>query len=151
MTRVPFRYAWSRWVQVGFWSFTFVLLLGAMFASFDGALWLQISQRAACSVGCVALLWLMVRLARMGAFTSDDGVEFRNVLHTERASWDEIDRFEPPPPYGTIRKSGLRAQLVDGRTLSASGIARGPLEGPGSAQAATDYLNELLSRHRGNR
>jgi Bacterial PH domain len=135
-------------VQVAFYGFILSLLFGALFAKVEGGLFLLILQRVACSLGCLALLWVIARLARMGIFTSDDGVVFRNVFRTEHAPWSAIAVFEPPMPYGTWRKAGLHARLTDGTTISATAVARGLIEGPGSAQDVTDYLNSLLTHHR---
>lgn len=121
-----------------------------MFASFDGGLALQVGARVIEAAVCVGLGWVIVRLARLGVFTDEQGVAFRNVFRTDTARWDEIACFEPPAEYGKALGAGLIARLDDGRTLSATGISRGPLEGPMAAQTVTDYLNEMLRQQRGN-
>jgi Bacterial PH domain len=147
-TRVPFRYGWSRWVYVAFYGFVASLLFGALFATVEGSVALLVVQRVACSLGCAGLLVVVVRSARLGIFTSVDGVLFRNVFRTEHASWAEIVTFEPPPAYGTWRKAGLRARLVDDRVIASTAVQRGLVEGPTSSQAVTDYLNSMLDAHR---
>jgi len=148
--RVPFRYSWSRWVLVAFWGFIWSLLAGAMFASFEGGAVLQVGARVLEGSCLVALGWIIVRLTRMGVFVDQEYVQFRNVLRTTTARWSDIERFEPPAGYGQVRKAGLIARLEGGRTISATAVGRGPIEGPGAAEAVTDHLNRLLATH-GNR
>lgn len=146
--RVPFGFAWARWAQVGFWGFIWALIFGALFASFEGPPGFQVAARIGEAVVLGALGWIIVRLARIGIFIDDQQIEFRNVFRTERARWSDVAAFEPPASYGALTKAGLIARLKDGASLSATGVVRGPLEGPSAAQATTDHLNSLLERHR---
>lgn len=147
-SRVPYRHAWARWVQVAFYGFISSLLFGALFATVEGGVALLVVQRVACSLGFAALLVVTFRLATMAIVTSADGVLFRNVFRNEYASWSEIVVFESPAPYGTWRKAGLRARLMDGSVMTASAVALGALEGAEGAQQVTDHLNALLDAHR---
>ena len=69
------------------------------------------------------------------------------MLRTYNVRWSEIDRIDPPPPYGTLRKAGLRINLLDGRVVSSSLYAAGPLNRSGFADDVVASLRAEHARH----
>jgi len=143
MTRVPFRWAWSRFVMAGFYGFVFLLVFGALFAQVEGGTELLVLQRLSCTVGSLLLAAIVVRCVRLGVFVNSEAVEVRNVLTTQRALWGDIVSIAPPAEYGTVRKAGLLITTADGREISATAMGRGIFEGPAGADEVVGYLQGL--------
>lgn len=70
------------------------------------------------------LVGLGVRCWRRAIIARPDQLVVRNYFYTVRINWQDITHFEPPPPFeppfGWVRKAGLRIHLTDGRVIPAS-------------------------------
>ena len=66
---------------------------------------------------------LTVRAARAGIVARPRQLVVRNTWWTHKAGWSQIASFEMPPPYGSLRKTGIRIYLHDGRIISAKAYA----------------------------
>jgi hypothetical protein len=71
---------------------------------------------------------LIVRIARMGVFADHGRLVVRNFFVSYKIAWSQIAKFEMPPPYGNLRKTGLRIYLQDGRIISATLYSRGGID-----------------------
>jgi hypothetical protein len=125
------------WICVcvsGFFLFCLVSAIAGEASTFGTVVW---------SVLAAGALVLMIRIVRMGIFLSAERVTFRNYFCTYQFAWDEVDRFEAPPPYGLRRKDGVRARLRDGRLVTSTLYASGPMDRPGFADSVVQLLNDL--------
>jgi len=60
----------------------------------------------------------------------------------------DIVRFEPPPPNGTLRRTGIRIVLTDGRVLSATAFTKGRGDSDSVGVAECAELNAWLATQR---
>jgi hypothetical protein len=51
-------------------------------------------------IGVVPCLWLAYRTARIGVFTSPQGVRIRNIMASRRLDWADIERFDWGDSHG---------------------------------------------------
>lgn len=73
----------------------------------------------------VALVWLVVRAARISIVADDSRVIVANRIRTHVLRWEEIDRIEPTRRivvYGT-RVPGIRFQTTSGRRIVAQAVS----------------------------
>jgi hypothetical protein len=68
----------------------------------------------------------------------------RRLAWTNRVPASEVVRFEPPPPYGTYRRTGLRIVLRDSRVLSATAFTKGRLDAASVGVAECAERNSWL-------
>jgi hypothetical protein len=94
--------------------------------------WEKFASGAAMCVFAV----LGIRIARLGIFAGPDELVVRDYFRSYRIAWREISAFEMPPQSGTLRKTGPRIRLLDGRLISATLYAD-------SGSAAGTVLREL--------
>lgn len=96
-----------------------------------------------------AAAWVTYALFRSGILIEPGLLTNRRMLWTNHVPARDIVRFEPPPPNGALRRTGLRIVLVDGRILSATAFTkgRGDSESVGVAECAE--LNAWLETQRG--
>ncbi len=125
-------------------SFAFPVLLiffgGVIVPSTNGL------EKVANSLVALAIVVLMVRVARLGLFAEPSQLMVRDIFRTYKISWSEIAGFEVPPPHGTWRKTGIRIRLLDGRVISATLYTRGSLERTSlAARRVIDELARLLA------
>jgi hypothetical protein len=99
-----------------------VFLSGLAAGNADGLQWVL------AGVGLSAGVILIVRIARMGVFAEHQWLVVRNLFVSYKIAWSQIARFEMPPPYGTLRKTGLRICLQDDRLISARLYSRGGID-----------------------
>lgn len=59
------------------------------------------------------------RILHMAIVLSPGLVTIRGLWSTRSVRAADVLRFEPPPPYGTLLRAGLRVVLLDGRVLTA--------------------------------
>jgi hypothetical protein len=92
-------------------------------------------------------LFLVLRCARAGVHTRDDGVSIVNPRRTINLQWSDIQRFVVGPK-GFFPRIAI-AELRDSRKIGIFGI-QGPnpatRPGDGSAESLVDSLNERLDR-----
>jgi hypothetical protein len=123
-----------------------VLFIG-VFNSQDDPLGWRITEPVASFV----LVCLGVRCWRLAIVAGPDHLVVRNYFRTVRISWQNIAGFEPPPPYATLGKSGLKIRLTDGRVIAATAGGRTQYD-TGRVQAALmRELEELRRRRTGDR
>jgi hypothetical protein len=79
--------------------------------------------RLASGTAAAAACFLMIRAARAGIVAKPGHLVVRNTWWTHKVDWSHIARFEMPPPYGSVRKTGIRIYLRDGRVISAKAFA----------------------------
>jgi hypothetical protein len=103
-------------------------------------------EKVASGAVVLACVLFGVRVARLGMFAGPEQLVVRDYFRTYRIRWTEIASFEPPPPYETLRKAGLRIRLVDGHVISATLYARNGLDtGSRATLDAVQKLNRLLA------
>ncbi len=147
MTRVPFKWAWSRYIIAIFPGFVASMLFGALFATVEGGTVLLVAQRVSCAVGGVVSATIALRFSRFGVLVSDETLEIRNVFSTRRLRWSDVVSFTPPAEYGTLRKAGMRVNLRTGESVSVTAISRGMLEGDSGTRDFVERMNLLLQQH----
>lgn len=83
------------------------------------------AMRVALAAWGLSFVWLGVAYLRQRLIADSIGVRVRNPLSSFSMRWDEIDRFEPPPPLfsrqGLGRRYGLAVVTTDGRRLRTLG------------------------------
>ena len=103
------------------------------------------SGARALGVGLFALgLLVAYRLVRMALIVTPGRVTVRGLRGNRSVPAGDVARFEPPPPYGAFRQSGLRVILTSGRTLTAVVYQVGQLDGPSVGVAECAELNRWL-------
>lgn len=135
---VAFRRSGTRWLQVAVIGIPALIFLSGIGVSSTHG-WEKIAN----AVGLLACVALGVRIARVGIFAGPDKLLVRNYFTTYRVGWRDISAFGMPPAYGTLRKTGLRIHLADGRLVSASAYTLGPLDSRRAARTAVTALEEL--------
>ena len=98
----------------------------------------------------LVLVVLAIRIANLGIFAGPDQLVVRDYFRTYRIRWEKISGFEKPPPYGTLRKSGLRIHLSDGRVISATLYEESGTHSRRAANAALEKLEQLRQQHMGD-
>ena len=98
----------------------------------------------------LVLVVLAIRIANLGIFAGPDQLVVRDYFRTYRIRWEEISSFERPPPYGTLRKSGLRIHLSDGRVISATLYEQTRMDSGQAASVALEKLEQLRRQHIGD-
>lgn len=95
--------------------------------------------------GCISTL-VFGRLAIAGIFTTQEGIQVKNIFAGFSLAWSDIDRFAIGRwsllPYVCL------IYLGDGRVLHASGIEENTNFANGSAEEIVRELNEELVRRR---
>jgi hypothetical protein len=81
---------------------------------------------------------------RCGILVEPGWVTNRRILWARRVTAGDIAGFEPPPPYGTLRRTGIRIALRDGRVLSATAFARWKLDDDSMGVPECAELNAWL-------
>jgi hypothetical protein len=81
---------------------------------------------------------------RSGILVEPGRMTNRRMLTTNRVSSRDIARFEPPPAYGAIRRTGIRIVLFDGRVLSATAFTKGKMDNDSVGVAECAELNAWL-------
>jgi len=148
-----FRRSGSRWFMVAcIGGFCLVAISQVPPTAYEDGAWspdagLTIAFRIGFAVAAVALLYLMIRIARMGIFADRDGLTIRNIVNTRRAAWSEIAGFERPARYGALRRTGLRVVLRSEPPIFASIYNAGPFNNPGFADATIARLEALRVRY----
>jgi hypothetical protein len=74
----------------------------------------------------------------------------RNILRTYRIAWTDIQRIDPPPPYGRFRNAGIVIDLNDGRRMYANLYSRGPISRNTFGDDVVGQLRELQTRYAGD-
>ena len=98
----------------------------------------------------LACVLLGVRIVRLGIYAGPDQLVVRDYFRTYRVDWTAIAGFEPPPPYGALRKAGLRIRLADGRLISATLYAPNGLDtGHRATLDVIGQLSRLLEQRTG--
>lgn len=59
-----------------------------------------LGSRVASACLAIVCLFLMVKIARMGVFTDEDGLTVRGLWRTHRVGWGSIAAFERPRATG---------------------------------------------------
>jgi len=98
----------------------------------------------------LVLVVLAIRIANLGIFAGPDQLVVRDYFRTYRIRWEQISGFEKPPPYGTLRKAGLRIHLSDGRVISATLYGRSGADSGHAASVAVEKLEQLRQQHIGD-
>lgn len=86
---------------------------------------------------------------RSGVLVEPGWVTNRRMLWTNRVPANDIARFEPPPAYGTVRRTGIRIVLHDGSIISAAAFAKGKVDNDSLGVAECAELNTWLETQRG--
>ena len=81
---------------------------------------------------------------RCGILVEPGWMTNRRLLWADRVAAGEIAGFEPPPPYGALRRTGIRIALRDGRVLSATAFSRWKLDDESMGLAECAELNAWL-------
>jgi hypothetical protein len=109
------------------------------------------SGARAIGVGLFALgLTIAYRLVRMAVVVSPGLVTVRGLWGNRSVPAGDVIRFDPPPPYGAFRQSGVRVRLTNGRTLTAVVYQVGQLDGPSVGVAECAELNCWLHSQKGS-
>lgn len=95
----------------------------------------------------VVFLFIMVKIARMGMVSDEDGLTVRNLWRTHRVAWAAIEAFHRPARYGAFRNTGIKIVLTDGSTVYAGLYSAGPLNRPGFADETIAQLEQLRARY----
>jgi hypothetical protein len=129
-----------------------VAVSGACFLAV-GALALSANSRGrpVYVVGAVLLLWLTMRMIRLGVHVSDGGVNVVNYVRSTRIAWADVAGFDVRP-YSYWRFVGHVVRRSDGRAIpilamAGTGVLRGETEkGRERVQKPVDELNRLLAQ-----
>jgi hypothetical protein len=133
-----------RWWLSGFaWFFGALALIGP--ASEFGVYRSWILGVPFVAIVLTVVAWTTYGVLRTGILIEPGLVTNRRMLRTSRVPAGDIVRFEPPPPYGTIRRTGIRIVLVNGKVLSATAFAKGQLDKDSVGTVECAELNAWLS------
>ncbi len=89
------------------------------------------------------------RILHMAIVVNPGLVTIRGLWSTRSVRAADVLRFEPPPPYGTLLRAGLRVVLLDGRVLTAAVFGHGRLDDESVGQAECAELNRWLESGEG--
>ncbi len=89
------------------------------------------------------------RILHMAIVLSPGLVTIRGLWSTRSVRAADVLRFEPPPPYGTLLRAGLRVVLLDGRVLTAAVFGHGRLDDESVGHAECAELNRWLESGEG--
>lgn len=140
---VAFRRSPMRWLIVVLFSATpgLIFLSGLGVSSTHG--WEKFANGAA----LLAFVAFGIRIAKLGIFAGPEQIVVVNYFRTYRIGWAEVVGFEAPPTYGTLRHSGLRIHLTDGRLVSATLYQRGAWDVGTAAGSVVRELERLRQQH----
>jgi hypothetical protein len=139
--RLVFRRRWPRWAFTACVSVFLLIALSALTADLENPdKPAGLGQQIAVTPLALLALWITVGVARQGIWTDNHGVKIRNVFRKYRLRWDEIERIEPPRPYGAPRNAGIGFRLHDGRRINAALYSAGPINRPTFADDVVDAL-----------
>lgn len=124
----------------------FVCLSGVFVTATDTAP--SPDQRVVCVVGLAFFAWLAGRVWRLAVLADEEGIVVRNVVRTRGFRWEEIKDFRSPATWGTMRHLGLKIDLCNGETVTASAFTHGALDGPDFADRTVEALRNRLLRRR---
>ena len=137
----------KRWLVPAFaWFCGAITLMGpaAEFGIYDT--W-QIGVTCAAAVLAVDI-YVTYRASRWGVLVEPGWMTNRRMLWTNRVPAHDITRFEPPPSYGAIARSGLLVVLHDGRVLSATAFTMWRIDDDSAGSAECAELNAWLDTQR---
>ena len=89
------------------------------------------------------------RILHMAIVVNPGLVTIRALWSTRSVRAADVLRFEPPPPYGTLLRAGLRVVLLDGRVLTAAVFSHGRLDDESVGHAECAELNRWLESGEG--
>ena len=92
---------------------------------------------------------VVYRILHMAIVLSPGLVTVRGLWSTRSVRAADVLRFEPPPPYGTLLRAGLRVVLLDGRVLTAAVFGHGRLDDESVGHAECAELNRWLESGEG--
>jgi hypothetical protein len=108
-------------------------------------------------LGCIPWLVLAYRMLRIGVFVSNDGVVVRNVLHSRRVRWSDVERFDWGTGWSLSQNGGVWSFPVGCVYLRSGGFVRALALNPpfeldrghsGAVPLALAGLNDELARAR---
>ncbi|MDP9428153.1 MAG: hypothetical protein M3Q47_04420 [Actinomycetota bacterium] len=105
----------------------------------------MVSALAVLSVAGLAVY----RILHMAIAVTPGRVTVRGFWTTRSVRAADVLRFEPPPPYGTLLRAGLRVVLIDGRVLTACVFGLGQLDDESIGHAECAQLNRWLESGHG--
>jgi hypothetical protein len=88
--------------------------------------------------------YVTYRAIRCGILVQPGWMTNRRMLWTNRVPAQDIARFEPPPSYGALGRTGIRVVLHDGRVLSATAFSKGKIDDDSVGVAECAELNAWL-------
>lgn len=146
--RVTFRRPW-RWAVAGLLGAAALLALCFVIADVGPG---RLASGAAAAAACI----LMVRAARAGIVAEPGQLVVRNTWWSHKVGWPQIARFEMPPSYGSLRKTGIQIYLRDGRVIPARAFAYMGIDQyvdvtTRPAQRAVEELSRLHAERQGRR
>jgi hypothetical protein len=117
----------------------------------DLAVSMPLGYKTASGATALVFAYLAIRAARAAIVAEADHLVVRDIHRTYQIGWQEIARFETPPPYGTWRKAGLRIHLIDGQMISVIAYAQGLLDTGRPEVTVVRELEQLRRQRTGNR
>jgi hypothetical protein len=107
------------------------------------------SMRRVAVCGVLGLgAWAAYRIHRMAMVVSPGLLTIRGFWGSRTLRASDIVRFEPPPPYGALRRAGMHVVLISGQVVSAGIFAKGKLDSEAAGVAEANELNDWLAWRR---
>jgi Bacterial PH domain len=111
-----------RWFLAALMVLPAFMVLGGIFAA------PTVIGQIACGLASTLAVGLIVRILTLAVILRPAGMTVRNLFRNYTWRWDEIERVEDPPRYGTWLKGGIRIHLRSGQIVSATAYARGGID-----------------------
>jgi hypothetical protein len=92
--------------------------------------------------------WAAYRIHRMAMVVSPGLLTIRGFWRSRAVRASDIVGFEPPPPYGVLRRAGMQVVLISGQVVSAGIFAKGKLDSEAVGVAEATELNDWLAGQR---